>query len=165
MGIRRIRADEHAGLRELRLRALADTPEAFGRTHAEETAQPPERWTGWAERGAAGDAEALFVLEHDAGLHGLAAAVPYRDEPRTCMLISMWVAPERRRTGAGERLVRTAMDWAASAGYDAMLLWVVQSNVPALALYRKLGFVETGRTQPLPSNPSLPEQLMRRSLP
>ena len=164
MTIRRIRAEEHEALRELRLRALADAPDAFGRTHADEAAQPPERWTGWAERGSAGEEEALFVLEHEGGLNGLAAVVPYRDEPGTCMLISMWVAPELRRGGAGERLVRTALDWAATTGNETMLLWVVQSNAPALGLYRKLGFVETGETQPLPSNPSLPEQLMRRSL-
>jgi GNAT superfamily N-acetyltransferase len=163
--IRRIRADEHAALRELRLRALADTPQAFGRTYAGEAAQPPEHWTGRAQRGSAGDTEALFVLEQSGGLEGVAGVVPYTDEPRACMLISMWVAPELRRGGVGEQLVRSAMEWAAQVGSAAMLLWVVQSNAPALGLYRKLGFLETGQTQPLPSNPSLPEQLMRRSLP
>jgi hypothetical protein len=41
--VRRVRADEADALRDIRLRALADTPLAFGSTHAREAAYPPER--------------------------------------------------------------------------------------------------------------------------
>lgn len=52
------------------------------------------------------------------------------------------------RRGLGERLLRTAIDW---AGGEASLAWidlfVFAENAPARALYRKLGFEERGTVE------------------
>jgi len=62
--VRRIAAGEGAALRDVRLRALADTPLAFGSTHAREAALPDEHWEEWAAASAGdGAAQALFVAE------------------------------------------------------------------------------------------------------
>jgi hypothetical protein len=45
-----------------------------------------------------------------------------------------------------------------------LALWVTQTNAPARALYTRMGFVATGRTQPVPSNPTLREEVMVRDL-
>ena len=48
-------------LRETRLRALAEAPDAF-ETRYEETVQRPEEWwIDWAERSAAGHGQAMFL--------------------------------------------------------------------------------------------------------
>jgi GNAT superfamily N-acetyltransferase len=51
-----------------------------------------------------------------------------------------------RRRGVGEALLSTAIEWARDAGLAWMDLGVFEPNPPAQALYRKLGFVEVGRT-------------------
>ncbi|WOJ90978.1 GNAT family N-acetyltransferase [Methylocapsa polymorpha] len=50
-----------------------------------------------------------------------------------------------RRRGVGERLLREAIAFARDAGLAWLDLWVFAHNAPALALYRKIGFVEIGR--------------------
>jgi hypothetical protein len=52
--VRRLRADEHALLRDLRLRALSDAPMAFGSTLAREEAFTPDVWQTRAAAGAPG---------------------------------------------------------------------------------------------------------------
>jgi ribosomal protein S18 acetylase RimI-like enzyme len=54
------------------------------------------------------------------------------------------LAPFRGRK-LGESLMRHAISWARSEALVWMDLNVLDGNVPAIALYRKLGFVETGR--------------------
>lgn len=49
-----------------------------------------------------------------------------------------------RKKGYGEALVETAKKHAKEAGTECIFLEVRQSNVPALSLYKKLGFEELG---------------------
>ena len=46
-----------------------------------------------------------------------------------------------------------------------MHLWVTATNAPARALYERCGFALTDEQQPLPSDPSLGEVAMTRTLP
>ena len=48
--------------------------------------------------------------------------------------------PAQRRRGLGRQVVGGLLDWAAEAGAEGACLQVVADNVPALALYRSLGF-------------------------
>ena len=54
------------------------------------------------------------------------------------------VSPAFRQKGYGEALVETAKVVAKEAGAECVFLEVRQSNVPALSLYKKLGFEELG---------------------
>ena len=74
--VRRVRADEWEALRETRLRALADAPDAFGTTHAEARAHPEQWWRDRAERTAAGDAQAMFLAWDGDRAVGIARRVP-----------------------------------------------------------------------------------------
>lgn len=49
-----------------------------------------------------------------------------------------------RRRGLGERLLRIALDAARGAGLERVSLTVYARNTPAIALYRKVGFVLEG---------------------
>ncbi len=60
-------------------------------------------------------------------------------------VLTLAVAPARRRRGVATILLRTAMRQAASLGATAMFLEVAEPNGPARALYRRSGFHEVGR--------------------
>ena len=55
------------------------------------------------------------------------------------------IAPEFRREGIGEALLRHMIDTAEAAGCKLVTLEVRSSNLAAMELYRKLGFREVGR--------------------
>ncbi|MCI4317060.1 MAG: GNAT family N-acetyltransferase [Thermoplasmata archaeon] len=50
-----------------------------------------------------------------------------------------------RGLGLGEPMMRAGIEWAKSLGLTRLRLSVFQTNWRAIALYRKLGFVEEGR--------------------
>jgi len=58
----------------------------------------------------------------------------------------MAIRKEWRGIGVGSILLSTLMDWAESnPDIEKVSLRVLASNAPAIALYKKLGFVEEGR--------------------
>jgi len=60
-------AGEHERLRELRLRALATDPEAFGGSYAEALAHPREEWEQRAALSEQGDVQRTFVVVAEPG--------------------------------------------------------------------------------------------------
>src|SRR3989475_10555863 len=59
--------------------------------------------------------------------------------------IGMAVAREWRGRGVGSALLAAAIEWARENGLHKLSLGVFAHNAAAIALYRKLGFVEEGR--------------------
>jgi [ribosomal protein S18]-alanine N-acetyltransferase len=82
------------------------------------------------------------------------------------MLWGMWVESSARRHGIGRRLVEAVVGWARGIGVRRLMLAVAQdaASRPAAALYRELGFEETGESEPLQSDPSSVALLMARAL-
>ena len=80
-------------------------------------------------------------------------------------LVSMYVRPRARGRGVGEALVAAVIGWARDQNAAEVHLWVTEANAPARALYERCGFALTGEQQPLPSDPSLGEVAMSRTLP
>lgn len=162
--IRRVRRGDAMALRELRLAALAESPAAFGSTHADEAEYPADVWRRRAELGAAGDETATFVaIEGDVWL-GLAGGFKGRDEG-VVELISMWVDPQARGRRLGVRLLDTVVDWSKEVDATSMELWVTVGNNAATRLYEHYGFSEVGDYQALPSDPCKNETRMRLELP
>lgn len=60
-------------------------------------------------------------------------------------ILTIAVAPEIRRSGAGARLLREALDRAKDMGATAMFLEVSVANSAARGLYGRFGFAEVGR--------------------
>ena len=165
MRIRRLAADEWARLREVRLRALADAPTAFGSTLAQERARPEEFWRERALRGSLGIESVNFVAD-DGGerLRGLTTGVHESPTHEHVHLYAMWVDPLARRSGVGRALVDAVCEWARERGAKRVRLGVTVTNEAAIRLYESCGFVATGRTEPLPHTPSLLEHEMERVL-
>jgi len=164
--IRRILAHEGMRLREIRLRALAEAPTAFGSTLAETEQRPDAVWSKRASGAAAGNIDALFVAEDGGRWLGLAGGVVDEETPPgEVELASMWVDPAVRGRGLGQQLIEAVVAWARAGGAGQLRLWVTVGNAPAIALYERHGFAFSGDTAPHPSNPALREALMLRPLP
>ena len=153
--VRRLRADEVEAYRALRLRALADAPDAFGEPAAEARARDAEGWTRLAHSLTAPDGNAMFVADGEGSLVGM--AIGLRDPARadSVTLVGMWIDPAWRRRGLASALVSAVLDWAAAQSRPRVCLWVTETNHGAGRLYASLGFRPTDRYQPLRSNPRL----------
>jgi GNAT superfamily N-acetyltransferase len=147
--IRRIAAGEWRELRELRLRALMDAPDAFGSTHDREASDPEQQWVDWAIDGAEGGSSFTVVGVADGRWIGMAIGAPHRDHPGEAGLFAMWVDPSERGAGIGGALVERVVDWAASVGFSILRLRVSMSNDPAVRLYTRSGFADNGDRGPL----------------
>jgi ribosomal protein S18 acetylase RimI-like enzyme len=150
-------------MRAIRLRALAETPEAFGQTLAEARAMSDDEYARRARAGAAGQERIFLVAESDAA--GWVGMVGGYDEGRRAALLSMWVAPTHRRQGLGQQLIARLLDWASGRRAQEMHLFVSENNEPARALYASMGFVASGRTAPLAWNTAVTEVEMVRTMP
>jgi ribosomal protein S18 acetylase RimI-like enzyme len=152
--VRQASEDEWSLVRAARLAALADAPDAFGSTLAAEQGRPEAEWRRRA---------ASFVLARggaSGAVAGLAAGWEDPAEPGAVQLVSMWVAPGWRRRGVGGALVDAVVAEARRRGASEVRLWVTDTNGGARRLYERCGFVLTGATAPLPSNPALIEARM-----
>jgi ribosomal protein S18 acetylase RimI-like enzyme len=157
--VRAITADEWELMRDMRLSALADTPSAFGSTYAREAAFTEQQW-----RGRISERSAIFFAHDDPAVPAPAGLAAAYVEDGTAELVSMWVRPASRGRHVGSALVEAAVRWAAERDFGALFLWVTESNTAARRLYEGCGFTATGESQPLPSNPAVPEIRMRRPL-
>jgi ribosomal protein S18 acetylase RimI-like enzyme len=66
-----------------------------------------------------------------------------------------WVDPKVRRKSIASALTDTVKDWACEKGVERLELQVTENNEAAKSFYRHLGFTDTGRHEPLVSNPQL----------
>jgi GNAT superfamily N-acetyltransferase len=149
--VRETAAADWQALRDIRLEALRNAPEAFGSTYEREVHRPEARWHEWIARGGMFLA---FVPEISAPA-GLAGG--YQEDPDAVELVSMYVRSQARGRGVGEALVAAVARWAEAKGAKSLHLWVTEINAPARLLYQRCGFSPTAEHQPLPSNPALGE--------
>jgi GNAT superfamily N-acetyltransferase len=159
--LRQARAADWEALRELRLRALADAPDAFASTLQEEAALPEQVWRQRAQGGAG---SVSFIAREDGVGIGMAAIFAVANAPGRVHLVGMWVDPRHRRRGVAQALVERAVRWAKQRQAREVILWVADHNLPARLLYERVGFQPTGERQPLPSNPALSESMLRLPL-
>ena len=130
-------------LKTVRLRALAENPEAFGTTLTQASAWDDARWQENARRFTLLPPAASFLAYADDLPCGMVNCFTAETPPNTAEMTAFWVAPEQRGQGIGEALVAGIVDWAKSQGVTTLQAWVVEDNYRALGFYKKLGFQET----------------------
>jgi ribosomal protein S18 acetylase RimI-like enzyme len=161
--IRPARHEEWRALRDLRLRALEDAPDAFGSTIDVERAYGEAKWHDWID-GWDGAVNRCFVAVDDGVWSGM--AVGSHEEGRDHVhLYGMWVDPAVRRRSVGTELVRAVLAWGIDRGASQIRLGVTESNPAALDFYRRMGFEDTGERHDLRETSPLRVVLMRRHLP
>lgn len=158
--VRRAISGEWELVRELRLRALADAPDAFGSTFERERSVGRREWIAWVE-GWEGATNAMFVAERGDRWIGMAVGSRTGEEDHA-HLYGMWVDPTWRGTGVGARLVEGVLRWARSWGARWVGLGVTETNDGAVGFYEHLGFVDTGERYPLREGSPLTCRTMRR---
>ena len=77
-------------------------------------------------------------------------------------MMNVAVHPDFRRQGIAEALVNTLVENLQKMGSRCLTLEVRASNVPAIALYEKLGFVEIGRRKNYYRNPREDALILRK---
>jgi GNAT superfamily N-acetyltransferase len=148
--VRATALDDWQAMRDIRLEALRDAPDAFASTYARETAFEPDEW----HRRATRDGSFLAFIPGLTAPAGLVGG--FEQEAGVAELVSMFVRPRARGHGVAA--------WARNRNATSVHLWVSETNKPAIRLYERCGFTVTSERQPLPSNPALGEVGMTRPL-
>jgi GNAT superfamily N-acetyltransferase len=162
--IRTLTADEWRLYRDVRLRALADSPDAFGSTLAEEAIRSDEQWAHRLASSADPRVNLPLVADIRSELVGLAWGRIDAAQPDVATLYQMWVAPACRGTGIGRQLLQAVIAWAVGRGAAALDLGVTCGDTPARRLYERAGFTPHGAPQPLRLGSMLLAQPMRLAL-
>jgi ribosomal protein S18 acetylase RimI-like enzyme len=135
--------DRWCEYRALRLAALRSDPIAFGSTYEESIAYPDELW----QRRLTNTAGIMLFAERAGLLIGTAAALLGVDgEPEVAQIVGVFVEQVCRRHGAGRLLLdELLVRLAARPEIARVRLDVTETQAPAIALYRSLGFEVVGR--------------------
>jgi ribosomal protein S18 acetylase RimI-like enzyme len=133
--------DDWRTLQEIRLRALRESPDTFLATREQEQNYDESRWRAEFARGEwiigllDGEEISLVGVTHVTDPHDPALEKHYVEY--------MWVAPGYRRSGVGHRMLDFALDRLYKSGVQSVNLWVLDGNLPAVALYEQMGFRRT----------------------
>lgn len=164
ISVRRIKANEWRKYRDLRLRALRDSPDAFGSTYEAEKTRKNEMWmTQIGAAASSGIDCALFAEKHGAAC-GLVWCKLSVTDPGAADIYQMWVDPAARGSGAGYALLDAAVTWAERTGARRVRLGVTDADSPAMRLYKSYGFRQTGETWPLRDGSLLKAQTLELEL-
>ncbi len=145
--VRRLGDGDVPEFRRVRLEALAESPEAFSATHAQEAALDEAAWAARLRRSP------RFVAERDGSIVGQVSVG--RHEPgdgesdTSAEIYGLWVTPAARGTGVATALVHAASRWALDEGRTHIVYWVSTSNGRAVAFASGLGFRPSDSRRPM----------------
>lgn len=90
----------------------------------------------------------LFVIEEESIVRGFCHFTRSRHKPlaNSGEITSIYLDPGSYRQGMGTRLLAEVID-AASANYETIILWVLETNLSARRFYEKSGFTLEGSSK------------------
>jgi GNAT superfamily N-acetyltransferase len=147
--VRKYESSEWPLYRDLRLRALSQSPDAFGSTLAAEQGRSADDWAARLAAGSTSGLDLPLLAQANGHGAGLAWAQVDASNPSVLNLYQMWVAPEYRGQGLGRMLLRAAIDWARARHAHAMHLGARRGDTPAMRLYTREGFRPLCHGEPL----------------
>ncbi|MEW1586026.1 GNAT family N-acetyltransferase [Micromonospora vinacea] len=160
--IRRVRPEDAARARALRLEMLADAPLAFLETLADAAARPHNEYAARVAYTSAGSSNAQFIADPGGRLVGHAGGTTAPNEQGLTVIYAVYVTPSWRGSGLLGELIDGVAAWSRACGRPELLLEVVVGNDRAYRAYQRLGFKDTGVRVPHPTIPALTELQMRR---
>ena len=154
--IKPVSAADVAVYKDVRLRALKDSPTSFSATYAKEAQLSEEEWQKRAVRCDGVRIVGFLAYEDD---RGCGMVFCFRDEQDEAAgtIVSMWVDPAVRRAGVGRLLIDSVVAWAQELGMRELKLMVTSVNQGAIAFYERIGFRMSGKTGPYPNDPAITE--------
>jgi len=149
--VRRVHADDWEAWRDLRLRSLVESPDAFGSTYERELDFTEDLWRSRLKSGPR-----VLVLV-DGEPVALGGGFPSDDG---LMVFGMWTDPGHRRRGHAEAVLDMVVAWARERDLP-VVLHVNTANPGAWAAYERYGFVRTGQLEELRPGSAQQIELMR----
>ena len=137
--IRVLQLEEWSILREMRLRTLTQSPQAFGGNLALESEWTPQQWQDQLKKF---DYVVANISEENVG--GLSIEILDGDFGATCWIGSCWVDEAFRGQGVLRSIISYVDSRAVEKNWQIQGLGVWVDNLSAIAAYEKLGFVATG---------------------
>ena len=138
--LRFLTSDDWIVWRDLRLRSLADSPDAYGSTLERESAYDESRWRTWVER-----ANPVVAFEDS---EPVACGGVIVTDAQEAMVIAMWVVPTYRGRGLSKGILDAVVGWAHERDLP-IVIGHNRANPVARAAYLSYGFVPTGQSEPL----------------
>lgn len=164
ISVRPIVSSEWREYRDIRLRALRDSPDAFGSTYEAEVARSDGAWSARIAASTSSGIDRVLLAYNREVLCGLVWCKLSGAEPGTADVFQMWVDPGSRGLGAGRALLNEALAWAKSVDVRCVRLGVTAADSPAMRLYRAHGFSPVGGLEPLREGSRLMAQVMELDL-
>jgi GNAT superfamily N-acetyltransferase len=128
--------------REVRLRALAESPGSFTATLADETDRAESFWRDRMTRSY------RLLAERGQLPQGIVSLGVYEEDPSAAEVFGLYVVPDARGTGVSWRLVEAAAALATQNGYAQLYYWVGTDNGRAIGFAKNFGFRLSGYRRP-----------------
>ena len=154
MDIRPAETKDWRLLKQTRLAALLDTPQAFGVSYQAAAADTDVQWQ---ERASSAGTQFWLAFEQGRPVGMIGTAV---NSANRFNLIGMWVEPAARGSGVATQLVEAVKARARERGFDRVFLDVSPDNARATSFYLQQGFVFLDEWAPLESHPHITVQTM-----
>ncbi|MEZ0493487.1 GNAT family N-acetyltransferase [Kineococcus sp. TBRC 1896] len=143
--------------RDLRLRMLADTPEAFAETLATAQGHDEAEWRFRVRRTWQPGSFTVVGVE-GATDRWVGTMGAFTDPAGGVVLVSVFVEPAHRGGVLADRLLAAVLAWARDVrGVGGITLHVHERNLRAQAFYRRRGFVDHGVRVPYVLDPTSEE--------
>ena len=127
--------------RKIRLAALKEDPQAFGRFFKEEKTYSKEKWL---ER--VNNDYSLLALENNKPIGIISAYITEEKNNKVAHVVSVFVLKEARGRGVGEKLLNTVLEKIKKdPTIKKVVLSVNKEQIPAVKLYQKFGFEIIGQ--------------------
>lgn len=149
--------DDWQVYRNIRLRMLAETPDAYASSYAVEAASPESRWRQRLEN-------PMLFLASDQRAEVVGTVTGVEHAAGTVEVVAMYVAPEARGKGCAGQLLDAVAAAARDRGAHRLTLRVTAGNRTAHRSYTRYGFRPTGRSRPMERKPELTEIELALSL-
>jgi GNAT superfamily N-acetyltransferase len=140
--VRVLDESEWSVYRDVRLRALAESPGSFTATLAEEADRDEQFWRDRMIRSH------WLLAERGSIPEGIVSLGRYEKEPSAAEVFGLYVVPEARGTGVSWRLVEAAAALATQQGYLQLYYWVGTDNGRAVGFANNFGFRTTDYRRP-----------------
>lgn len=145
INVRLLDENEWSVYRDVRLRALSESPDAFVATAKKEEDYTEKFWRERMTRSR------RLLAERNGDVLGVTSLKVFEsDEERIGELFGLWVAPDFRGSGVARRLLEAAAGQARQDNLNHLIYWVGTDNGRAVAFASSFGFRPTDSRRPMP---------------
>lgn len=145
--IRKPRADEWQGYKDLRLESLRDFPQGFSSSYDEAILKPDEEWQ-YDLISSQEEKDSVMLCAYDGNEMIGCVGSYWKNKSKTRHVANvglMYVKKSHQGKGVGNLLLNELLKLLTGMNrFRKIKLEVIQGNLPAYNLYRKAGFVDTG---------------------